>query len=217
MHVVYNGVDVERFHPSRHAEPARVLRRALTSRSGPVWLLAGSGARRKGLDTALAALATSSTHDAELWIAGRDDPSPWQRRARALGILERVRFLGARTDMHLLYAAADGLLLPTRYDPFSNACLEAAASGRPVISSRANGAMELLETAGRVIEDAEDIRAFAQALDELGDPATRHPLGETARKIAEGNDWPLHVRRLRALHRQCAESRARRMAAGAAP
>jgi UDP-glucose:(heptosyl)LPS alpha-1,3-glucosyltransferase len=56
-----------------------------------------------------------------------------------------VRFLGPRSDAEVCFAAADLYVLPTRYDPFANATLEALASGVPAITSRQNGAFELLE------------------------------------------------------------------------
>lgn len=207
LRVIHNGVDCLRFHPTAHRRAARTLRESLTKGAGPIWLLAGSGARRKGLGTALEALAACRDAGAELWVAGRDDPAPWRRRASELGLDARVRFLGARSDMPIVYTAADGLLLPTRYDAFSNACLEAAASGLPVVSSRANGAMELLAPAGRVVEDAEDVAGFAEALEALRDPSTRRSLGESARKIAEQNDWGTHVARLRAMYRSVLDER----------
>src|SRR5256885_5550154 len=48
-------------------------------------------------------------------------------------------FVGVVRDMPALYGSADVFLLPTVYDPFSNACLEALAAGLPVITTKANG------------------------------------------------------------------------------
>src|SRR5690606_34926878 len=95
LHVIPNGVDLERFHPARRAGEGAALRAALGD-PGPVWLLLGSGWRRKGLDTALAALAAGAP--GVLWVAGRDAPGPWRARAQALGLAGRVRWLGARSD-----------------------------------------------------------------------------------------------------------------------
>ena len=58
----------------------------------------------------------ASQPDTQLWVAGADRTARWQRAARSLGVESRVRFLGFRRDMRTLYAAADALLLPTRYD-----------------------------------------------------------------------------------------------------
>ena len=56
-----------------------------------------------------------------------------------------TRIADPRDDLRPLYAAADCLLLPTRYDPFPNTALEALAMGVPVIVSRRCGAAEIVE------------------------------------------------------------------------
>ena len=189
--VIYNGVDVERFQP-REAPPHN---------RDAVWLFAGSGWRRKGLDTALAALA-GGPKEARLRVAGRDAASPWKRMAARLGVADRVSFLGPQGDMAALYRQVDGLLLPTRYDAFANVCLEAAASGLPVVTSGANGSGELLRDAGVVVEDPEDVSGFSAALERLADPDLRAGLGRRARAIAESHTWPGHIEQLRDLYRK---------------
>jgi len=188
--VLWNGVDLARFRPP----PARPLRGA------PVWLLVGSGFARKGVDTALRALAAARSRASELWIAGRDAPGEARALAARLGVAERVRFLGERADVESLYAEADALLLPTRYDAFANACLEAAACGLPVVTSGANGAADLLRDSARVVADPEDVAGFAAALDALEEPSLRAALGAAGRAIAERHGWPAHVAALRALY-----------------
>jgi len=71
----------------------------------------------------LEAFARSEAQAHRLWIAGRDDIGPWKRRATRLGIADRVRFLGERRDLDVLYQAVDAMVLPTRYDPFANVTL----------------------------------------------------------------------------------------------
>ena len=194
--LIRNGVACERFAGCGH-ERAR-LRCESSAGGDVVFLLAGSGFARKGLDTALRALAAARL-DAQLWVAGADDTRPWRRLARTLGVAERVRFLGFRSDLEAVYAAADALLLPTRYDAFANVCLEAAAAGLPVVTSAANGAAELFRDAGRIVEDPEDAPAFAAALETLAEPAARARLGEAARRVAAAHSWDAHVTALRAL------------------
>lgn len=196
--VIANGVDLERFHPSRRSGADRV-REATATPGGPAWLFVGSGFARKGLDVALRALALAGDAGT-LWVAGRDAVGPWRRRAEALGVAHRVRFLGPRSDLPDLYAAADALLLPTRYDAFANVCLEALASGLPVVTSGANGAAPVAARAGIVVEDPEDAPGFAKALERLADPAARDELSARARPVAEAHGWDTHAEALCALY-----------------
>jgi len=208
--VTPNPVDLERFRPE-HRVPLEV--------EGPVWLFVGAGFVRKGLDTAIRAFSAAGASRAELWVVGRDEPAPYRALARRLGVAERVRFLGARDDLATLYASAAALVLPTRYDAFSNVCLEAAASGIPVLTSGANGAAELIrpapaleaaaahdapatgpDPAGFVVEDPEDVAGFAKALDALASPELRVRLGRAARAVAERHSLSAHLTALRDLY-----------------
>ena len=200
--VIRNGVDLERFalDPTRRsAERGRLRDATGADASAPVWLFAGSGFERKGLDTTIAAFASARSDDAELWVAGADATNTWQRLAADRGVAERVRFLGHRSDMPAVYAAADALVLPTRYDACANACLEAAAAGLPVVTTVANGAAEVLEGAGVTVRDPEDVAAVAGALDALADADTRSRLGDAARAAAAKLSWADHTTQLRAL------------------
>jgi UDP-glucose:(heptosyl)LPS alpha-1,3-glucosyltransferase len=80
-----------------------------------------------------------------LAVAGRDrDAARFAAQARAADVADRVTLLGGVDDVRPLYAAADCFILPTLYDPFPNAALEALAMGVPVIVSRRCGAAELV-------------------------------------------------------------------------
>jgi len=203
LRVIRNGVDVGRFGRVPDADAARV-REELGGGAAPAWLLAGSGWRRKGLDTALRAVARCRNTATILWVAGADDPAPWRRLARRLGLGSRVRFLGLRRDIERVMVAADGLLLPTRYDAFGGVCLEAAAAGRPVVTSGRAGAAEVLRDAGEVVADPEDAAGFARALDRLEDASLRRDCGEAGRAAAAGLAWPSQIEALRSLYREVA-------------
>jgi UDP-glucose:(heptosyl)LPS alpha-1,3-glucosyltransferase len=143
LHVVYNGVDLDEFHP-RHREALRPAARAELG-CGPgdtLFLFVGSGFARKGLDAAIAALAQASDAALRLAIVGRDREYD---RYRDLSQGLNVRFVGAQDDVRPYYAAADCLLLPTRYDPFPNTVLEAMAMGLPAIVSERCGGAEIIE------------------------------------------------------------------------
>jgi len=193
-----NAVDADRFDASRQRDAARALRRELDANAETIWLFPASGWHRKGLDLCFDALARSADPGLRLWIAGRDAPGPWQRRARRAGIAERVRFLGPRRDLEVVYAAVDGMLLPTRYDAFANVTFEAAAAGLPIVTSSANGAAEwLTREACRVVEEP-DGESLAAALRELSTADVRRRRGEAARREVAAYPWTGHVAALRA-------------------
>ena len=77
--------------------------------------------------------------------------------------------------MRRYYAAADFFVLPTFHDPCSLVVFEALAMGLPVISTRANGACDVIEDGmhGFVMEDAADVGALAAAMGKLTDPEAR--------------------------------------------
>jgi UDP-glucose:(heptosyl)LPS alpha-1,3-glucosyltransferase len=86
-----------------------------------------------------------------------------------------VRFLGEVADLAHVYAAADIFILPTIYDPFSNACLEALACGLPVITTRSNGFSEIMEddVHGSIVEQAGNLVALRDAIRFWSDPSRR--------------------------------------------
>jgi UDP-glucose:(heptosyl)LPS alpha-1,3-glucosyltransferase len=163
--VIYNGLAVHT--TARREEDRTATRNSLgLAKDDIVVLFAGSGWERKGLRFAIEAIERSDKQ-VRFLVAGKGD----HRKFRS----SRVQFLGVVTEMPSLYLAADIFLLPTLYDPFSNACLEALASGRPVITTRANGFSEIIESGrhGTAIERADDIDAISDAVEFWSDPARR--------------------------------------------
>ncbi len=208
LSVVPYGIDAARFAPERSDGSA--FRKRLANGAGPVWLFPGSGFQRKGLDTALQALAACKDPQTQLWVAGRDRPRAWRAQADALGIGPRVHFLGPVDDMPGLYKAADGVLFPTRYDAFGLVLLEAAAAGCPIITSRRAGAAPLVAEASRILEDADDVAGFAAALDELSDPIARGRLAAAGPVCAARHPWSRVVSELRDLYAKVARTVDRR-------
>ena len=86
-----------------------------------------------------------------------------------------MRFLGEVADLVRVYAAADIFILPTIYDPFSNACLEALACGLPVITTRSNGFSEIIEDSvhGSIVDHAGDLIGLRDAIRFWSDASRR--------------------------------------------
>jgi UDP-glucose:(heptosyl)LPS alpha-1,3-glucosyltransferase len=193
--VIYNGVDTERFHP-RHREGSRASLRASLGLAGPTALFVGSDWERKGLDRAIEALAHGPA-GTELLVAGRGNARPYRALAERLGVGARVHLLGWREDIAELYGVADLLVLPARYDPFSDACLEAMASGLPVVTSDANGAAELIGQGENGLVFGE---SFESAFHLLSEPRRLARMGAAARRTAEEHSWARHADEVMALY-----------------
>ena len=146
LHVIHNGVDLEHFHPEHRKALRAEARLALGCGSDDaLFLFVGSGFERKGLGCAIDALALAGDARMRLAVAGRDRAAQrFAERARAAGLAGRVRLLGGVADVRPLYAAADCFILPSVYDPFPNAALEALAMGVPAVVSRRCGTAELM-------------------------------------------------------------------------
>ena len=165
--VIYNGVDIKRFSPLNTQIYRTQVRKELSiSEDAKVILFVGSGFERKGLGTLIRAAASliKSGRNLRLVIIGRGNINKFKSIAKKCGIQNSIIFLDAQSEVERLYAAADIFALPTIYDPFSNATLEAMASGLPVITTRNNGAAELMQDGeeGFVLEDLTDYAALTE-------------------------------------------------------
>ena len=201
VRVIYNGVDLERFNPD-HARARRAAARAEAGLSGDehVLLFAGSGYERKGLGTAIEALPRLP--GTRLLVIGRGDATAYRRLAARLEVADRIRWLGLRADLERWYAAADLLVLPTRYEPFGNVHLEALASGLPVVTTTAAGGAEIVEEGknGSVIEpgDAVGLAAAVRALR----AGNRAALTEASRRAAEPYTYRRQAEEFERLYRE---------------
>lgn len=186
VRVIYNGVDCEKFSPACR-EKFRADVRAKLGIGGEefVALFVGSGWERKGLEFAIRAVARTA-RKMFLVVVGRDrSESKYQSLSHKLGVGERVKFAGTTREIEQFYGAADMLLLPTIYEPFSNVCLEAMACGLPVITSRANGVAELIanHVNGGVVENPADVEAIVKWLQFFCTTDLKEA-GERARAVA---------------------------------
>jgi UDP-glucose:(heptosyl)LPS alpha-1,3-glucosyltransferase len=147
--VVYNGVDLQRFHPNHRRRLGPPMRRSLgVPADSWVILFVGSGFERKGLGPLIEAVAQLRDPGCRLVVAGKGNAPHYQEIARRLGLSARVSWLGPRRDVEHLFSAADVVALPALYEPFGNVHLEALACGVPVLASARSGGSEVV-TSGR--------------------------------------------------------------------
>jgi glycosyltransferase involved in cell wall biosynthesis len=137
---------------------------------------------KKGLDVLLEAVA--ELPQCFLWIAG-DGPleKDLKTRAAELGIAQRVRFLGWRTDRGALLAAADICVLPSRWEPFGTVMLEAWAAGTPLVAAASQGPAALIaDGSNGLLVPIDDVSALANAIGRLlADPTLQARLIEGGR------------------------------------
>ena len=136
IHLLYNGVDLERFTPVNKEKWRRQVRNSLTLRpDAKLVLFVGSGFMRKGLQVLLEAVSLMKDNEIRVLVIGKGPVHKFKAKAERYGIEGRIIFLGPQKEIEKYYFAADLFVLPTIYDPFSNATLEAMASGLPVITT----------------------------------------------------------------------------------
>ena len=146
--------------------------------------------RNKGLFSLLDAFAQlwQSSPRARLVVSGSRRNGPFRHRARRLGIARHVRFLGYVDDVRECYAGSDVFVLPTSYDTCSLVVLEAMAAGLPALTTRQNGAAELI-TDGRdgfLFDSPRHLYRLVNQLRRLvEDTDLRQRMGEHARQRAQ--------------------------------
>jgi UDP-glucose:(heptosyl)LPS alpha-1,3-glucosyltransferase len=171
--VVYNGVDINRFTPTRN-EPG-----------GPLKILFSAGNfRLKGLSPLLNALGEleKEKRPFQLLVMGRGRRERYVALMEKLNIRDRVTFLGERANPETVYQEAHILVHPTFYDACSLTTMEAMASGLPVITTKWNGASALVSPdEGYVIDEPRNVAALSSAIRDLLDDEKRNQMGKAAR------------------------------------
>jgi UDP-glucose:(heptosyl)LPS alpha-1,3-glucosyltransferase len=188
IRLVYNGVDTEQFSPAHRERHREAIRDRFGVRDDEaIFLFVGNDYHRKGLWPAVQATArlADEGYPARLLVVGG---KPYRRCAYALGrhgAGDRLMFTGMVDDPVPYYAAADAFVLPTLYDPCSLSVLEAAASGLPCITTRLNGAGELLADGveGYVLSDPGDVDVLTERMRSLMAPSVRRRMGDAARRL----------------------------------
>ena len=185
--VVYNGIQLDRFDPSNKKYFCDEVRQQLKISDHEVMILfVGSGFERKGLEYLIKSVQYVKEKNWRLVLVGK---GKWRKYLKFTSKKnqEKITCLEPIDEIEKLYAAADFFILPSIYEPFGNANLEALASGLPVITSQNTGASEIItpKKEGIILEDPSDSKSIAEAIDYLMDPKNREPMMKSARSLAE--------------------------------
>jgi len=169
--VIFNTVNLERFHP-RNVELHREEKRKSLGidRNTILLAFAGNNYRLKGLEPLLRSLVLLRERFPKtpfrLLVLGRGNRRRYTRFAKRIGISDLILFVGHVGEVEQFYAASDIYVHPTFYDSCSLTVLEALASGLPVITTRFNGAADaiLSKEGGEVIENPANVESLAESI-----------------------------------------------------
>ena len=202
--VIPPGVDTDRFHPMPMEEAKR---RIDVEVNGQMVLFVGRIERLKGIETLLraAALLRTQRKIAEecgcVVVIGGDADAPEEEMGRLqdlrrqLGVLDVVTFVGKRSQDALpdYYASAHVVVLPSHYESFGMAALEAMACGTPVVASGVGGLLYLVRdgVTGFHVPDRDPEALAAKLALILEDEELRKELGRHAVSAARSYDWRL--------------------------
>jgi UDP-glucose:(heptosyl)LPS alpha-1,3-glucosyltransferase len=184
------GIDLSVFRPDAESR-ARMRADWGVGPDARVLLLVANEFNRKGLGPTLEAMAALIRPDVRLVVAGRGDPAPYRAHIEALGLTDRVTFLG-HVEVAPVYQGADLFVLPSTYEGWGLVVGEALAAGLPVVSSKFPGSLVMIAPGenGLLLDDARDVPGLARAIDEALRPETHARMAAQARTSVLRFGWP---------------------------
>jgi UDP-glucose:(heptosyl)LPS alpha-1,3-glucosyltransferase len=198
IRVVHPAVDAERFSsPDREACRSEVRSRHGIKESELLVLFVGMNFEVKGLDAVIAAVAKARRMRPEsgirLLVVGRGDTLTYGKLARRHGIADAVAFAGPISEgVERYYRAADVFAMPSKFDTFGMAVLEAMAAGLPVIVSLNVGAKDVVVEGinGFVVSSGvDDAGPISDAIVKLAAAETRVRMGAEAQRTSLRHTW----------------------------
>lgn len=206
IEVIYNGVDVSFHSPENKLKYRDSVRTKYEIAPDEVLLLfLGSGFKRKGLKHVIDALPFIERHEkTKLLIVGKGNIHKYLNFAKEKGFDKQLIFVGVSKQARELLAAGDIFVFPSEYDPFGSACLEAMATGIPVIVSKASGVSEFITEGkdGFIINHPINPREIARYINVLMDKNKRDLMGSAARKKSELYSLQVNTEKMLHLYRR---------------
>jgi UDP-glucose:(heptosyl)LPS alpha-1,3-glucosyltransferase len=205
-----NAVDLKKFDPVEAKSAGMAIRAKQGIRPDQVVaLIVAQDFARKGLREAIEAWRLVADARLVLMVVGKDDFGPYARLADGAPFPRNLVYAGATRDVRPYYAAADCFVLPTRHDPCSLVVLEALAMGLPVISTRFNGACEVMTEGqhGFVLADPGDVEAIASAMRLMLDGPARLSMHEACLALRPRLAYEHHLDELLRLYERAIRDR----------
>lgn len=203
VQVVHPGVDIDRFDKlDRRFCRDKIRERYKIGGNDIVLLFVSMNFELKGLKNLIAAMGmTKSKHPSKglkLLVVGRGNSKKYGRLAKKAGIGNDVIFAGVwKENIEQIYKASDIFVMPSGFDTFGMAVLEAMSASLPVIISNAVGAMDLVEDGinGFVVE-RENIDSINSKIGLMLNNEKRENMAKNAYKTAAENTWDLMADRI---------------------
>lgn len=204
--VIPNGVDLNEFSPDHDGSVRGTVRKELGLDADDMAILfVGNEYDRKGLEYLIEALHALRMPSVKLIVAGDDERSPYIERARHLGVERQVIFLGHCSQIARYCKGADVFSMPTEYEAFALATLEAAASELPLVVTKVNGTEELVKHGENGLFIPRNGEAIAAALHLLlNDRERRKRMGRAARASVKEYSWDVIAKRTREVYKSIA-------------
>jgi N-acetyl-alpha-D-glucosaminyl L-malate synthase BshA len=188
IEVIHNFVDIKRFAK----KPIDAFRKVIAPNGERILMHASNFRKIKRIADVIHIFEkVRKSVPSKLLLVGDGPERPMaEELARELEICDDVRFVGKQQDMEEIYAISDLFLLPSEYESFGLAALEAMAGGAPVIASNAGGLPEIIEPGvnGYMSPVGDVVQMSEHAVRILKDDATLQQFREEARKQAERFD-----------------------------
>jgi len=207
--MLMNGIDLARFDPALGARSREAIRGEWhVEADRRLALLIGNNWRLKGVSEAIAALARLGDRRIVLMLVGRGEPEAFRKLAEKLNVADRVLFVGGVNDPRPYYGAADFLLLPTKRDTCSLVVLEALAMGLPVVTTRQNGASDLVEDGKQgIIVEHGDAAGLSGALEAMLDAGRLREMSREALALRARLSFDHHAERIEEVYARVMNAR----------
>lgn len=205
IRVVHNGIALERFRRARDECRERIARELDIPAGAPIIATVAVLRPKKGIEVLLE--AARDVPGAYFLIAGEGPlREQWTALAQTLGVADRVRWAGFRTDVDAILAGCDLFVHPSLDDAFPTVLLEAMAAGLPIVASHVGGIPEIVDDGetGTLVPPG-DAKALAHAIRELlADERTLRRMSAATSTRASRFTTSAWMDRLRAVYEECA-------------
>ena len=200
--IIPNGFSPTEFNPEKRCALRTQMRAKIGLKPDAIALLfVANELERKGYSTILSALSLLKDPRLKVLAVGKPDPALIMQEAEKRGVAGQVIACGASQEVASFHAAADVFVLPTQYEAFCLAILEALGSGLPVVTSMVPGARDAILPGvnGVLIADPKSGEQLAEALTPFLDRDYRNEISARVPETVTQYKWPFVLAKYEAL------------------